>query len=172
MDSIIPVIKGVHPGIILERELKLRNLKKKAFALSIHEFPQTISSITKRKRRINPALSLKIEKALGIEEGFFMVLQAYYDVEQEKLKKTKDYHPNLSKIRPYLFWDTDFNTINWAKHKSGIINRIFERGNEQEIKEIIDFYGKEEVKNVLDSNKDLILNAAINKNKYFPNNFI
>ncbi len=35
---------------------------------------------------MNPALSLKIEQALGLEEGYFMVLQAYSDIAQEKKK--------------------------------------------------------------------------------------
>ena len=62
METNIHLIKGIHPGLILERELKKRNLTKGAFALSINEFPQTIATITKGKRRMNPALSLKIEQ--------------------------------------------------------------------------------------------------------------
>ena len=84
METNIHLIKGIHPGLILERELKKRNLAKGAFALSINEFPQTIATITKGKRRMNPALSLKIEQALGLEDGYFMVLQAYCDIAQEK----------------------------------------------------------------------------------------
>jgi len=60
MNANIHIIKGIHPGLILERELKIRKLPKGAFALSINEFPQTIATITKGKRRMNPALSLKI----------------------------------------------------------------------------------------------------------------
>ncbi len=166
MTSTISIIKGIHPGIILERELKQRDLKKGRFAISINEFPQTLVAITKGKRKMNPALSLKIERALGIEEGFFMVLQAYYDIEQEKLKESKDYHPDLSKIRPVVFWDTDINKINWEKNKPAVIKRIFERGNEQEIMEIIRFYGKEAIKNTLDFAKNLMPQAIENSHKY------
>ncbi|MDR3061406.1 MAG: MmcQ/YjbR family DNA-binding protein [Dysgonamonadaceae bacterium] len=70
MASTISIIKGIHPGIILEREVKLRGLKKGRFSISINEFPQTLVTITKGKCKMNPALSLKIERAFGIEEGF------------------------------------------------------------------------------------------------------
>jgi hypothetical protein len=94
---------------------------------------------------MNPALSLKIEHALGLEEGYFMVLQAYCDIAQEKKKLSKNNHPDLSKFRTVIFWDTDIRLIDWEKNKLAVIYRIFERGNEQEIQEIIRFYGKENV---------------------------
>jgi plasmid maintenance system antidote protein VapI len=145
MNSNIGIIKGIHPGLILERELKHRKLPKGTFARSINEFPQTIATITKGKRRMNPALSLKIEHALGLEEGYFMVLQAYCDIAQEKKKLSKNNHPDLSKFRTVIFWDTDIRLIDWEKNKLAVIYRIFERGNEQEIQEIIRFYGKENI---------------------------
>jgi antitoxin HigA-1 len=150
MDSTIAIIKGIHPGIILERELKKRKLGKGQFANSIHEFPQTIASITKGKRRMNTALSLKIEKALNIEEGYFMVLQAYSDIETLKKKQQKKHHPDLSKIRPVIFWDTEIEKIDWDRNKTAVIKRIFERGNDDEKMEIFRFYGKEIVLSILE----------------------
>jgi len=61
-----------------------------------------------------------------------MILQIYYDIKHEKRKQQKDLHPDLSKIRPAVFWDTDIDKIDWIKHKPSIIKRVFERGNEQE----------------------------------------
>lgn len=46
---------------------------------------------------MNPELALKIEHILGLEEGFFMILQVYYDIEQIKKDQNKDYHPDLTK---------------------------------------------------------------------------
>lgn len=166
METNIHLIKGIHPGLILERELKKRNLAKGAFALSINEFPQTIATITKGKRRMNPALSLKIEHALGLEEGYFLVLQAYCDIAQEKRKLSENHQPDLSKFRPVVFWDTDMKLINWDKNKKSVIYRVFERGDEQEIKEIISFYGKETVSNILDEKASTHEIIAINKLKY------
>ena len=43
----IEIIKGVHPGFVLERLLKEKKIKKGQLALSIMEYPQTITTITK-----------------------------------------------------------------------------------------------------------------------------
>lgn len=147
MEGNIELIKGIHPGSILERELKKRSLAKGRFALSIGEFPQTLGAIINGKRRMNPVLSLKIEEALNIEEGYFMVLQAYYDIKQEKLKRATT--PDISKFRPALFWDTDIKTINWQEYKESIIRRVFERGNDNEQAEIKRFYSEDVVNSVL-----------------------
>ncbi|CAN5903753.1 hypothetical protein BH11BAC7_BH11BAC7_31650 [soil metagenome] len=147
----LSIIRGIHPGIMLERELGKRGLRKGAFALSLQEFPQTLVSITKGKRRMNTSLALKIENALGLEEGFFMMLQLFFDIEQEKRKLTK--HPDLSKLRPILFWDTKMEMINWGKYKRSVIERVFERGNEIEKEEITRFYGKATVEEILKKNE-------------------
>lgn len=142
------MIKGVHPGFILERELKKRKLGKGRFAISINEFPQTLVSITKGKRKMNASLSLRIGKALGIDEGYFMVLQAYHEIEQEKLR-LDNRKPDLTKLSPALFWDTDINKIKWDKYKEAVIRRVFERGDEEEKREITRFYGSETINAVL-----------------------
>jgi plasmid maintenance system antidote protein VapI len=151
MKTQLSIIKGVHPGFILERELKERHLRKGPFALSLKEFPQTIVSITKGKRKMNTPLALKIENALGFEEGYFMILQVYYDIEQEK-RRQNTAHPDLTKLRTVLFWDTKIEDINWKKQKNAVIKRVFERGNEIEKKEIIRFYGKENIDARLNDN--------------------
>jgi plasmid maintenance system antidote protein VapI len=142
-------IKGVHPGIILDRELKKRGLSKGPFALSIKEFPQTLSAITKGKRNMNTSLALRIEEALGIEEGYFMTLQVFHDIKMEKRRLSEPYRPDLSQLRRAIFWDTRIETIDWARQKRAVIDRVWERGTEQEKQEIARFYGKEEVETIL-----------------------
>jgi antitoxin HigA-1 len=151
MSQDISIIKGIHPGFILERELKKRKIVKGKFALSLNEYPQTLVSITKGKRNMNVSLALKIEKALNMEEGYLMILQTYYEIEREKKKQNKKL-PDLSKIRRILFWDTSFDKIDWEKHKRSIIKRVFERGNEEEKTEITRFYGQELIDAVLKKN--------------------
>ncbi|HKC69874.1 MAG TPA: helix-turn-helix domain-containing protein [Bacteroidia bacterium] len=141
-------IKGIHPGFILERELKQRKIKKSRFAVTLQEFPQTINSIIKGKRNMNPSLAIKIEHALGIEEGYFMALQMYYEIQEEK-KKLNNKHPDISKLRRVLFWDTNMDKIDWEIQKAAVINRVFERGNEEEKNEITRFYGKITIKELL-----------------------
>lgn len=151
MNPTINIIKGIHPGIILERELKQRKIAKGRFAISLQEFPQTLVSITKGKRKMNTGIALKIEHALGIEEGYFMILQVYYDIEEEK-RRLNTRHPDFTKLRAALFWDTQMETIDWEKQKKAVIKRVFERGNEIEKKEIMSFYGLETVNEILKSN--------------------
>ncbi len=140
--------KGIHPGFVLKRELEKRNLKQRPFALSLNEHPQTLNAITKGKRHLNTALALKIEKALGMKEGTLVLLQAYHDIQLEKAKlNTKT--PDLSKIRKILFWDTDFEKLDWNQQYKAIIRRVFNRGNETEKKVIKDFYGLEKINKAL-----------------------
>ena len=146
----IEQIKGVHPGYILERELRERRLTKKAFAASIGEYEQVIGEVTKRRRRINPVLSLKIDKALDTPQlGYFMLLQTYYDLVLAEKELNSNIHPDLSKFRKILFWDTDFDRIDWIKNKRFVIERIYSRGNKEEIEELICFYGKKDVDRVI-----------------------
>ncbi len=143
------ILKGLHPGIVLERELKKRKLSKGRFALSINEFPQTLSAISAGKRSMNTPLALRIEKALKIEEGYFMTLQIFHEIREEKRKLGKNYHPDLSKLRKVLFWDTKLEKIDWQQHQASIIKRVYERGNDAERDEIVRFYGSANVKEVL-----------------------
>ncbi|HEY0896908.1 MAG TPA: plasmid maintenance system antidote protein [Sphingobacteriaceae bacterium] len=143
--------KGIHPGMILELELKKRKLKKGPFALSLKEYPQTLNDITKGKRGLTPALSLKIDRALGLEEGTMFILQAYYEIKKEKQKNESGDHPDLSVLRTILFWDTDIKKIEWQKQYRAVIQRVFERGNDAEKKEILRFYGEDKVKGVTGS---------------------
>lgn len=154
METQLKILKGIHPGLVVERELEKRHLQKGAFALSIQEYPQTLTAITKGRRGMNTTLSLKIEKALGFEEGFLMVLQVYYEIEQEK-KKIIINKP-VPQLRTVLFWDTKISLLDWERQKKNIIKRVFERGNEMEKKEIIRFYGSETVNLILNK---LHLNA-------------
>jgi addiction module HigA family antidote len=151
MKTQLSLIKGVHPGYVLERELKKRHLRKGQFALSLQVYPQTLVSITKGKRKMNTPLALKIENVLGIEEGYFMTLQLYYDIEKVKSRQNTE-HPDFSKLRRVLFWDTKMEKINWKKQKKSVIKRVFERGNEIEKSEIIRFYGKETIYDIMKAN--------------------
>ena len=148
MKKEINIIKGIHPGIYLDRMIREQHLKKGKLALAVNEYPQTLTTITKGKRNMNPLLALKLEKALGLEEGTLMILQVYYDIEQLK-KKQHTGTPNLQKLRKVIFWDTDMKSIDWNRQYKAVIRRVFERGNHQEKNEITRFYGKEKIMQVL-----------------------
>jgi plasmid maintenance system antidote protein VapI len=143
----LSILKGLHPGFFLEHELKKRKLSKRRFALSLSEYPQTIGAITKGSRDMNTSLSLRIEEALGLEEGFLMTLQAFYNIKKEREKQRLT--PDLSLFSAGLFWDTKIENIDWNLHKKSIIHRVFEYGNEKEKQEILSFYGKDIVEKLL-----------------------
>ena len=143
MNRMIEILKGLHPGLFLQRELGNRKLKSGQFAESIGEHPQTLSAIIRGRRSMNTPLSLRIEQALGLEEGFLMTLQVYYDIAEEKRKLSQNHRPDLTKFRSTIFWDTKIENIDFAAHSRYVINRVFERGNEEEIQEVIRFYGRD-----------------------------
>ena len=139
MNFTFNLLKGIHPGLYLETELKKRKISKKEFAESVHEHLQTIASITKAKRKFTPELSIKTDAFLQLDEGFILTLQAFYEI--KKLKEELNIQkPDLTKIRPVLFWDTDMTQINWQKQKESVLKRVMERGNIQEKEEINRFY--------------------------------
>nr|WP_288978896.1 helix-turn-helix domain-containing protein [uncultured Allomuricauda sp.] len=142
--------KGIHPGLILERELKKKSLKQRPFALSINEHPQTINAIVKGRRDLPIAMALKIEEELGLEEGSLAMLQTFYDIQREKKGKPSQ-TPDFSILRKSLFWDTDIDNLNWDRHYKAVIRRVFERGNKAEQKELIRFYGVDKVTSVIRS---------------------
>ena len=141
-------IKGIHPGLILKRELKRNNIRSNDLANAIDEHKQTISAILNQRRGINPSISIKLAKKFDIDEDYFMLLQASYDVKKALIPKTKRI-PNIDNFRKVLFWDTSIDKIDWSKNKKAIIKRILERGNKNEINEIISFYGKKGISNEL-----------------------
>lgn len=132
MEKELALLKGLHPGIFLANELRKRKIGRGRFALSIAEYPQVIGDIANGKRRLSPRIALKLDNVLGKEEGFFMLLQAWYDVFEEKRTQMADSKPDLTKLRPGIFWDTDIGSIDWEGQSSAVIQRVFERGDETE----------------------------------------
>jgi len=138
-------IRGLHPSYIISRELKSRGIKSGELASAIDEHKQTISAILNKKRKITPSLSIKLSKKFDVAHDYFMLLQASYDVNTILAKNSAKHRPNLEEFRRTLFWDTDINQIDWEKQRRAIIKRVLERGNSQEITELIKFYGKQEI---------------------------
>ncbi|MDC8105025.1 helix-turn-helix domain-containing protein [Chryseobacterium sp. B21-037] len=151
MKSNLLKYKGIHPGIVLDRELKKRSIKERPFALSIGEHPQTLNKITAGKRNIPIGLALRIERTLKLAEGTISLLQTYYNIEKEK--KKEKISPDLSLIRNILFWDTSIEQIDWQKQSRAVIERIFEKGNDDEKNEITRFYGKAKVASTINTIK-------------------
>ncbi|MEM6805490.1 MAG: plasmid maintenance system antidote protein [Bacteroidota bacterium] len=140
-------VKGIHPGAILKRELKKRKIKSVHLAKAIDEYPQTINAITKERRGVNPKLSLKLGDYFHIDQDYFSLLQASYEVKQFAKKQWQEQgHELVKKARKTLFWDTEIANIDWDMHKRAIIQRFLEWGNVTEIESLIQFYGLQIIK--------------------------
>ena len=131
--------KGIPPGIVLSRTLKKRGITQESFADKVGTHRQTINAIVTGKRDIPEGLSFKLDKALGFDEGFFLLVQTYYKIEMNKRKNT-GIIGTVPKIRPVVFWDIDMEKLDWIKNKDFIIQRVNEKGNEEEIKQVNRFY--------------------------------
>lgn len=161
-------VKGVHPGAIIKRELKKQNLKSIELAKSINEYPQTINAITKERRGINPKLSIKLGAYFKVSSDYFMLLQASYEV--KTLLNQNNENSIIEQFRASLFWDTAIEKIDSTHHKRAIIQRVLERGNEEEIEKLVTHYGLEEIKQEIGKiGKSFIPQYEINVKNYILN---
>ena len=134
-------VKGMHPGALIKHELNRKKISQRKFAASIDEHWQILNVVINEKRGISLATALKVEKEFGYDEGFLMILQVYYDIEKRKQKQIRSTLKGVPAIRRIIFWDTDFDSIDWAASKESVISRVLERGTEEEIAEIARYYG-------------------------------
>jgi len=142
-------------GAVLDRIRTKTHLTQRELA-SRSEIPyQRINDFIANRRRISPDNSLRLEKALGIDyQCFFYQIQTNYEIYVATSHFLEQSQPDKSKYRKALFWDTDFETLDWRRNSDWIIQRVFEYGNESEIGETIRYYGKRKIANVLASIKD------------------
>ena len=84
-------LKNVHPGeVVLEEFLVPMELSQNALARAIGVPPRRINEIVLGKRSITADTALRLAKALGTTEGFWLGLQADYDIEEARkaMRKT------------------------------------------------------------------------------------
>lgn len=140
MDRRIDILKGIQPGKLIERDLKKKGITQRKLAEGTGIPYQTINAIIGGRRKLTTEHALKIEAVLGYEEGFLAILQSYYDIKRYKDKEFALLYPKAPRVRKILFWDTDFEKINWGRYKQSVIERVVERGSQEEINEIKRFY--------------------------------
>jgi addiction module HigA family antidote len=75
----------IHPGeILLEEFLKPMGISQYRIAKDISVSPRRINEIVHGKRRVSADTALRLERYFGLSEGFWLRLQARYDLEVEK----------------------------------------------------------------------------------------
>jgi len=72
-------------------------------------------------------------------------------------------------FEPHFFWDTDTEKLDWQKAYKAVIARIVERGGQDEIDELVRFYGHEKVIKAIRNEIFFLPNYAIDRAlEFFP----
>ncbi len=88
-------LKNIHPGeILLEEFLEPMNISQNKLARDIDVPPRRINEIVHGKRSVTADTDLRLARALGTSEGFWLGLQTDYDLEERR----KLINKKLSKI--------------------------------------------------------------------------
>ncbi len=61
----------------------------------------------------------------------------------------------------HLFWDSNINIIDAEKNKEAIIERVLERGSVENIKEIISYYGRDQLPKLPPTQGGLVIKPCI-----------
>ena len=78
-------LTNIHPGEILQEEFLLpMNISQNALARAAGVPPRRINEIVLGKRGITADTALRLAKVFGTSEGFWLGLQADYDLEESR----------------------------------------------------------------------------------------
>ncbi len=78
-------LKNIHPGeVLLEEFLLPLNISQNKLANDINVPPRRINEIVHGKRSVTADTDLRLAKALGTSEGYWLGLQKDYDLEERK----------------------------------------------------------------------------------------
>lgn len=78
-------LPNIHPGEVLLAEfLEPMSISQNALARAIDVPPRRINEIVLGKRAITADTALRLAKAFGTSESFWMGLQADYDIEEAR----------------------------------------------------------------------------------------
>ncbi len=91
------LLPNLHPGKILAEEfLKPMELSQTALARAIGVPPRRINEIVLGKRAVTADTDLRLARYFGLSEGFFLALQADYELMERK----RTLGDRLKAIRP------------------------------------------------------------------------
>ncbi|HJX58660.1 MAG: HigA family addiction module antitoxin [Thiobacillus sp.] len=78
-------LKNIHPGeVLLEEFLLPMGISQNALARAVGVPPRRINEIVLGKRGISADTALRLARAFGTSEAFWMGLQADYDLEETR----------------------------------------------------------------------------------------
>lgn len=80
-------LENIHPGeILLEEFLKPLSISQNKLARDMQVPPRRINEIVHGLRSITADTDLRLSRALGTSEGFWLGLQTDYDLEERKIE--------------------------------------------------------------------------------------
>ena len=95
--TITDLIPNPHPGdILLEDFLRPMGLSQNALARAVNVPPRRINEIVLGKRSLTADTDLRLSRYFGVSEGFFLGLQADYDLMQRR----REIEDELKRIEP------------------------------------------------------------------------
>ena len=130
---------SIPAGAVLRHILKKEKISQKHLSDKTGIITQRINDLIKNKRRFTVETSAIIARVLPVSNNNVSLTHK---------------PANISLIRKALFWDINAETLDWEKHKKWIIQRVFEYGNDDEVRTIISHYGRQIVIEILSSIKD------------------
>ena len=84
-------LPNVHPGeILLEEFLGPLEISQNRLARAMGVPPRRVNEIVLRKRAVSADTAIRLARALGTSEQFWMGLQADYDLEEAYLSAKKE----------------------------------------------------------------------------------
>lgn len=94
-------LPNIHPGeVLLEEFLKPMDISQNRLAREIGVPPRRINEIVLCKRAITADTALRLARYFGVSEGFWMGLQADYDLEETRRqlgdRLQKEVHPRAA----------------------------------------------------------------------------
>ena len=78
---------SLHPGEVLQMELAARNIKKTEFAELLGMKAGHFSELLHGKRHVSAATALKLEKLLEISAEYWMRVQVYHDLFEQRARE-------------------------------------------------------------------------------------
>lgn len=91
-------LKIAHPGKILREEImEPVGITARALAKALHVPSSKVNDVVREKRAISPELAVLLSAYFGTSEGYWINLQAHYDLRMAKNRISKQ----LARIQPH-----------------------------------------------------------------------
>lgn len=150
---------ATHPGWLLKRELKTREIKPEEFAHDIGVELGILRGILNKKRAITPDIALSLEKALGISADFWIGFQSKYDFDVVYIKAR-----NIRKAQQLETWKLIKKHIHVTIfRKRGILTKSLE----ENITKIFEIFEVTNVDELIES-VSVLKDKELNKKSEYP----